>query len=131
MSGFALWPSQVVATSLLNSRAFPSLWEILYSPAGEDVKKCVLGGQRSRVWLDSHSSSSVNETTQAPDAEQWTLLAPLTTTPAIHTVAASRGLQRGKLGNRGAESETDPDKLSGCSTGEIAWASDTLVPLST
>lgn len=56
---------------------------------------------------------------------------PLTTTPAVHTVAASRGLQRGELGNRGAKHETDPDKLSGCSTGEIAWASNTLVPLST
>lgn len=73
----------------------------------------------------------MNETAEVPDAEQWILLAPLTTTPAVHTVPASRGLQRGKLGSRGAEPEMDPDKLSGCSTGEIALASDTLVPLST
>lgn len=39
MPGFVLWPSQVVATSLLNSRVFPSLWEILYSPVREDVKE--------------------------------------------------------------------------------------------
>lgn len=74
MSGFALWPSQVVATSLLNPRAFSSLWEVLHSPGREDVKECALGDKDpGSGWI---AMGSVDETTKAPDSEQWTLPAP-------------------------------------------------------
>lgn len=68
MSGFALWPSQVATTSLLNPRAFLSLWEVLHSPVREDVKEWALG--------DRDGGSSWIVMGSAPEAEQWTLPAP-------------------------------------------------------
>lgn len=74
MSGFALWSSQVVTTGLLNPRAFPSLWEVLHSPVREDVKEWALGDRDpGSGWIVTGPS---NETTEAPDTEQWILPAP-------------------------------------------------------
>lgn len=74
MSGFALWPSQVVTTSLLNPRAFLSLWEVLHSPVRDDVKEWALGDKDpGSSWI---VTGSVDKTTEAPDAEQWALPAP-------------------------------------------------------